>query len=66
MLTGRRYTAAEALAAGIVHRTAPEAEVLDSAVALAAELATKGRQVIASYKMNHGDAAAICGAALPA
>jgi enoyl-CoA hydratase/carnithine racemase len=67
MLTGRRYPAAEALAAGIVHRTAPEAEVLDSAVALGAELATKGRQVIASYKqMNHGDAAAICGAALPA
>lgn len=41
MLTGRRYTAAEALEAGIVHRVAPEGEVLSRAVELAAALAVK-------------------------
>ncbi|MEW2360078.1 enoyl-CoA hydratase-related protein [Spirillospora sp. NPDC029432] len=41
MITGRRFTAEEARAAGIVHRTAPEAEVLPAAVELAASLAGK-------------------------
>jgi len=41
MLTGRRYTAPEALEAGIVHRVAPEGEVLSQAVELAAALAAK-------------------------
>jgi len=49
-LTGRRYTAAEALAAGIVVETAPEAEVLDRAVERAAALAGKDRTVIAEHK----------------
>jgi Delta3-Delta2-enoyl-CoA isomerase len=41
MITGHRYPAEEALAAGIVHRTAPEAEVLPAALDLAASLAGK-------------------------
>lgn len=41
MLTGRRYTAPEALEAGIVHRTAPEEEVVRTAIELAAALAGK-------------------------
>lgn len=49
-LTGRRYGAADALAGGIVHDIAPEAEVLDRAVAYAAGLAGKNRQVIAAHK----------------
>jgi enoyl-CoA hydratase/carnithine racemase len=62
MNTARRYTAAEALAAGIVEHTAPEAEVLDRAVDLAAPMATKDRKVIAEHKrMLFGEKAAICG-----
>lgn len=62
MNTGRRYSAADALAAGIVEHTAPEAEVLDRAVALAAPLAAKDRKVIAQHKrMLFGDAARTCG-----
>ena len=41
MVTGRRYTAAEAEAAGIVQRTAAEDEVLPAAVAWAASMAGK-------------------------
>jgi enoyl-CoA hydratase/carnithine racemase len=62
MMTGRRYTAADALARGIVEHTAPEAEVLDRAVALASEIAPKHRSVIAAHKrMLFADAARICG-----
>jgi enoyl-CoA hydratase/carnithine racemase len=62
MMTGRRYGAAEALARGIVEHTAPEAEVLDRAVALAAEIAPKNRTVIAAHKrLLFGDAARVCG-----
>ncbi len=62
MNTGRRYTAAEALAAGIVEQTAPDAEVLDRAVDLAARVASKDRTVIAEHKrMLFGSAARICG-----
>lgn len=62
MNTGRRYTAAEAVAAGIVEHTAPEAEVLERAVALAAPLAAKDRSVIAQHKrLLFGDAARACG-----
>ena len=49
-LTGRRYTGPEALAAGIVTELAPEAEVLDRAIAVAASLAGKNRAVIAAHK----------------
>jgi enoyl-CoA hydratase/carnithine racemase len=62
MMTGRRYGAAEALARGIVEHTAPDAEVLDRAVALAAEIAPKNRTVIATHKrLLFGDAARVCG-----
>ena len=49
-LTGRRYTGPEALAAGIVTELAPDGEVLERAVALAASLAEKNRAVIAAHK----------------
>jgi enoyl-CoA hydratase/carnithine racemase len=62
MMTGRRYTAADALARGIVEHTAAEAEVLDRAVALAAEIAPKNRTVIATHKrLLFAEAARICG-----
>lgn len=41
MVTGRRYTAEEAVAGGIVHRAVPESEVLATAVGLAGSLAAK-------------------------
>lgn len=50
LVTGRRYRAVDALAAGIVHRTAPEAEVLPDAIAAAAAMAPKNREVIAAHK----------------
>jgi enoyl-CoA hydratase/carnithine racemase len=46
MVTGRRYTAEQALAAGIVARTADEAGVLPAAVELAASLAGKDGAVV--------------------
>jgi enoyl-CoA hydratase/carnithine racemase len=62
MNTGRRYTAAEAVTAGIVEHAVPEAEVLERAIALAAPLAAKDRNVIAQHKrMLFGGAARICG-----
>lgn len=62
MMTGRRYAASEALASGIVHRTAAEADVLDVAVAWAAENAAKNRDVIAEHKrLTYGEAVATCG-----
>lgn len=60
--TGRRYTASEALVAGIVEHTAGEADVLDAAVAIAAPLAAKDRSVIAEHKrLLFADAARACG-----
>jgi Delta3-Delta2-enoyl-CoA isomerase len=60
--TGRRYTAAEAVTVGIVEHTAPEADVVDTAVALAAPLAAKDRSVIAEHKrLLFADAARACG-----
>jgi enoyl-CoA hydratase/carnithine racemase len=62
MVTGRRYGASEALAAGIVHRVAPEFDVLQQAVAIAAENAAKDRSVIAAHKrLSHGTALEVCG-----
>jgi enoyl-CoA hydratase/carnithine racemase len=61
-LSGRRYSGPEALAAGIVDEVAAEAEVLDRAVAIAAGLAGKNRDVIAEHKrLMHGDALTTCG-----
>lgn len=50
MITGRRYTAEEARAAGIVQRTAAEAEVLPQAVTLAASLAGKNGEVVGKIR----------------
>lgn len=50
MMTGRRYGADEALRRGIVDHAVPEADVLDLAVDLAAEIAGKDRSVIAEHK----------------
>lgn len=61
MMTGRRYTAGEALAGGIVHRTAPEADVLEEAVRWASELAGKDRGVLAEHKrLTYGAAVETC------
>jgi enoyl-CoA hydratase/carnithine racemase len=62
IMTGRRYTAAEAHAIGIVEHVADEADVVDRAVELAAAMAPKDRHVIATHKqMLFGRSAAICG-----
>ncbi len=50
MVTGRRYGGEEARTAGIVHQTAPEAEVLTTAVATAAALAPKAGRAIAKIR----------------
>jgi enoyl-CoA hydratase/carnithine racemase len=61
MMTGRRYTASEAVAAGIVHRTASEQSVLDDAIAWATEMAGKDRSVIAAHKrLTYGTALDTC------
>ncbi len=61
-LTGRRYSAPEAVAAGIVAEAVPEAEVLDRAVAIAGELAGKHRGVLKAHKaLLYGDAITTCG-----
>lgn len=62
MNTGRRYTAEEAVAAGLVDCAVPESEVVERAVVLAAPLAAKDRKVIARHKrMLFGEAARVCG-----
>ncbi len=62
IMTGRRYTATEAHALGIVDHVAAEAAVVDRAVALAAAMAPKDRSVIATHKrMLFGEVAATCG-----
>jgi Delta3-Delta2-enoyl-CoA isomerase len=50
MVTGRRYGGEEAVAAGIVHRTAAEADVTSAAIALAAPLAAKDGGTIAKIR----------------
>jgi enoyl-CoA hydratase/carnithine racemase len=62
-LSGRRYSGPEAVAAGIADEVAPEGEVLDRAVARAAELAGKNRDVIREHKrLMYGDAITASGA----
>ena len=64
ILTGRRYDAAAALTAGIVHHVAPEDDVLRRAVELATEAAGKNRSVLAEHKrLMYSDAARLCGVA---
>ena len=52
MVTGRRFGGGEALAAGIVHRTAGEDEVLAEAVAHAAALAPKAGRTIGRIRSD--------------
>jgi len=57
ILTGRRWDAAQALAAGIVHHTAAEADVVAKALELATVGATKKRNTIEVHKQQlFGDA----------
>lgn len=66
IITGRRYDARQAQAAGIVHWTASEDEVLSVAVTLARELAGKDRSTLAAHKqMLYGEVIRRCGAAPP-
>jgi enoyl-CoA hydratase/carnithine racemase len=52
MLTGRRFTADEAVAWGIVHAAVPEADVLPTAVAAATERAGKSREALGTIKQQ--------------
>jgi enoyl-CoA hydratase/carnithine racemase len=62
MLTGRRYTAEEALALGIVTDTSDEARLLDLAIDLASTIAGKDRAVIREHKrLLFGEHARRCG-----
>jgi enoyl-CoA hydratase/carnithine racemase len=60
--SGRRYSAPDALAAGIVTEVAAETAVLERAIARAAALATKNRDVIRAHKrLMYADALRLCG-----
>ena len=62
LLTARRYSGPDALAAGFVCEVAAEALVLERAVARAAELAAKNREVIRVHKqLMYGDTLQLCG-----
>jgi enoyl-CoA hydratase/carnithine racemase len=62
ILTGRRYDAADALAAGAVHHAVPEDAVVDRAVEVASALAAKNRTVIFEHKRRmYAHAAEACG-----
>lgn len=66
IVTGRRYGARDAQAAGIVHRSASEDRVLAEAVGLARELAAKDRRALAEHKrLLYGEVIRLCGADLP-
>ena len=52
VLTGRRYTGAEAVDAGIAHKSADEPDVLDVAVAMAVARAGKARDVTMGLKQD--------------
>jgi enoyl-CoA hydratase/carnithine racemase len=59
MVTGRRYSAPEALPAGIVEATAPSEQLLESAVNRAAALAGRPRATVAAIKRGlYADAVA--------
>jgi enoyl-CoA hydratase/carnithine racemase len=67
LVTGRRYTAAEAQALGIVEQVAAEDEVVARALEMAAPMAAKNRTIIAAHKWQlFGHVAELCGVARPA
>jgi enoyl-CoA hydratase/carnithine racemase len=58
-LTGERFTALDAVAAGIATEALPEEEVLPRAIEIAEGLAAKNRSVIGAHKsLLYGDAIA--------
>lgn len=60
MVTGRRYSAAEAVAAGIVHEAVGEDRVLPESLARAAALAAKPRHAVGGIKARlHAEAIAL-------
>jgi len=62
MLTARRYSATDALSAGIVDAVTSADRLVEVAVERAAEVAAKHRDVIAAHKRHaFGDVAARCG-----
>jgi enoyl-CoA hydratase/carnithine racemase len=62
MLTARRFSAPDALRAGIVEQTAAEDDVVPVALARAAQMATKDRKVIAVHKRQaFGEIARVTG-----
>lgn len=59
ILTGKRYTADEALAAGLIDGKASESELLQAAKGLATQLATKEPEIFKTIKQTYfGDMAA--------
>ena len=65
-LTGHRFSAEEAVAAGIASESVPEDEVLARAIHVASSLAEKNRSVIAAHKLLlYGDAIAVATARWP-
>jgi len=65
VLTGRRYPAEDALAAGIVHRTAAPDQVIGDAIMLAKALAGKDRRALIAHKqLLYGEAISICAAGI--
>ena len=67
VLTGRRYPAEDALAAGIVHRTAAPDQVIGDAIMLAKALAGKDRRALTAHKqLLYGEAISICVAGIGA
>lgn len=62
LLTARRYSGPDAVEAGFVNEVAAEAVVLERAVALASEVASKNRDVIRAHKqLMYGDTLRLCG-----
>jgi Delta3-Delta2-enoyl-CoA isomerase len=63
--SGRRYSGPDAVAAGIVDEVAAESQVLERAIALASELASKNRGVIRAHKhLMYAGALRLCGIAV--
>jgi enoyl-CoA hydratase/carnithine racemase len=52
VLTARRYTGPEAVAAGVVHEATDDAALVERAVAIAAARAGKGREITATLKQD--------------
>jgi enoyl-CoA hydratase/carnithine racemase len=65
-LTGHRFSAEDAVAAGIASEAVPEGAVLPRAIQIASDLAGKNRSVIAAHKLLlYGDAIATTTARWP-